>query len=148
MNRPALIPQDLAEKVRDALWRDDHASQALGMQILTYGPGLATLSMTVRGDMLNGFGICHGGLISTLADSAMAFASNSHNVVAVASSLSVEFIASAQRDDVLSAVATECAKTGRTGVYDVVVTNQHGATVALMRGRVQRIKGKSIAEAG
>ena len=146
MNMPALVSQDLAEKVRDALWRDDHASQTLGMQILACGPGQATLTMNVRRDMLNGFGICHGGLISTLADSAMGFASNSHNVIAVASSLSVEFVASAQRDDVLTAIATECAKTGRTGVYDVVVINQHGATVALIRGRVQRIKGKSVTE--
>jgi acyl-CoA thioesterase len=75
--------QQIAEAVRDAMWRDDRASKALGMQVLAIGPGTATMSMTVREDMLNGHDICHGGLIATLADSTFAFACNAYNEVTV-----------------------------------------------------------------
>ena len=69
--------QQIAEAVRDAMLANDRATQSLGMEILAVGPGSSTLAMTVRDDMLNGFDICHGGLITTLADSAFAFACNS-----------------------------------------------------------------------
>jgi acyl-CoA thioesterase len=122
----------------------DGASRGLGMRITKIGEGTATLTMTVRDDMLNGHAICHGGFITTLADSAFAFACNSRNVVTVASGLSVDFLAPAHRGDVLTASAAETSRTGRTGVYDMVVTNQHGARVALVRGRSHSLAGRTV----
>jgi acyl-CoA thioesterase len=114
------------------------------MRIAQVGEGTATLTMTVRDDMLNGHDICHGGFITTLADSAFAFACNSRNVVTVAASLSVDFLAPARRGDVLTATASETSRTGRTGVYDMVVVNQHGARVALVRGRSHSMSGRTV----
>ncbi len=122
----------------------DRASRGLGMAIVGIGAGTATLTMKVRDDMLNGFEICHGGFITTLADSAFAFACNSRNVITVAAGLTVDFLAPAHRGDVLTAQAVEVSKSGRTGIYDAVVTNQHGVRVALVRGRSHSLPGKSV----
>jgi acyl-CoA thioesterase len=138
--------QVIAEATRDAMWKDDRASKALGMQVLAIGPGSATLVMTVREDMLNGHDICHGGLITTLADSAFAFACNAYNEVTVASGFDVNLLAAARRGDVLTAVAREVSKAGRTGVYDIAVTNQHGEAVAAFRGRSYTMKGQALVE--
>jgi acyl-CoA thioesterase len=138
--------QRVAEACRDLMWRDDRASKALGMQVLAIGPGSATLAMTVREDMLNGHDICHGGLITTLADSAFAFACNAYNEITVASGFDVNLIAAARLGDVLTASATEVAKSGRTGVYDIAVLNQHGQRVAAFRGRSYTMKGKPLVE--
>jgi acyl-CoA thioesterase len=100
----------------------------------------------VRDDMLNGHGLCHGGLIATLADSAFAFACNAYNEVTVASGFDVNLLAGARRGDLLSASAREVAKSGRTGVYDIAVTNQRGEAVAAFRGRSYTIKGKPVIE--
>ena len=140
-------PQRIAEAVRDAMWRDDRASKALGMEVLAIGPGTATLRMTVRDDMLNGHDICHGGLITTLADSAFAFACNSYNELTVASGFSVDLLAPGRLNDVLTARCTEVSKAGRTGVYDTEVTNQRGERVAVFRGRSYTIKGKPAVSA-
>ena len=129
------------------MFANDRASRGLGMAIVEIGGGTAALTMTVRDDMLNGFEICHGGFITTLADSAFAFACNSHNVVTVAAGLTVDFIAPAQRGDVLTARAIEVSKAGRTGIYDMVVTNQRGARVALVRGRSHSLAGKAVVPA-
>ncbi len=144
MTQAPLSPQARAEAARDALWREDFASQTLGMSVVEVAPGHATLTMTVRRDMLNGLGICHGGLLTTFADTALAFASNSYNEVAVATSLSADFIAPARLNDQLTAVAHERAKTKRTGLYEVTVTNQHGDVLALVRGRIHRTPGKTL----
>lgn len=136
--------QQVAEATRDAMWPDDRASQMLGMQVTAIGPGSATLAMTVREDMLNGHDTCHGGLITTLADSAFAFACNSYNEITVAAGFDVNLVAAAHLGDRLTAVATEVSKSGRTGVYDIVVSNQHGATVAVFRGRSYTMKGKPL----
>ena len=122
----------------------DRASRGLGMQIESVGPGHATMSMAVRDDMLNGHDICHGGFITLLADSAFAFACNARNVVTVAAGLTVDFLAPARAGDVLTATATESSRAGRTGVYDMVVTNQHGARIALVRGRSHSLAGKTV----
>jgi acyl-CoA thioesterase len=122
----------------------DGASRGLGMRIAQVGEGTATLTMAVRDDMLNGHEICHGGFITTLADSAFAFACNSRNVVTVASGLSVDFLAPAHRGDVLTATAAEVSRSGRTGVYDMVVVNQHGAKIAFVRGRSHSMVGRSV----
>ena len=138
----AMNPQQIAEAVRDGMFARDRASKALGMEIVAISPGGATLAMTVREDMLNGVDICHGGLITTLADSAFAFACNSYNELTVASGFSVDIVAPARLGDQLTAVATEVALAGRTGVYDINVRNQRGELVAAFRGKSYRIKGK------
>ena len=129
------------------MFAGDRASRGLGMSIASVGDGTATLTMTVRDDMLNGHEICHGGFITTLADSAFAFACNSGNVVTVAAGLTVDFLAPAHRGDVLTAHATEVSRSGRTGVYDMVVTNQHGVRVALVRGRSHSLPGRAVIQA-
>jgi acyl-CoA thioesterase len=138
--------QAIAEAVRDRMFADDVASRGLGMRVEAVGPGFSKLSMTVRPDMLNGFKTCHGGFIATLADSAFAFACNSHNEVTVASGIVVDFLAPVYEGDVLQAECHEVALTGRTGVYDITVTNQHGKAVVVMRGRSHTIKGKAVVE--
>ncbi len=137
-------PQQVAEATRDAMWRDDRASRGLGMQVLAVGPGSATVAMTVREDMLNGHDICHGGFVTTLADSAFAFACNAYNELTVASGFDVNLMAAAKLGDVLTATAQEVSKSGRTGVYDVAVRNQRGEAVAAFRGRSYTMKGKAL----
>ena len=141
MSDPSLA-QQTAEHVREGMFANDRASKALGMQVTAIGPGRATLTMTVRADMLNGLDICHGGLVTTLADSAFAFACNSYNELTVASGFSVDLVAPAREGDVLTAAAEEVSLAGRTGVYDVNVSNQRGERVAVFRGRSYRMKGK------
>jgi acyl-CoA thioesterase len=137
-------PQAVALAVREAMYADDRASQALGIAVTDIGPGRATTTMTVRADMLNGFGICHGGLITTLADSAFAFACNSYNELTVASGFSLDIVAPGREGDALTATAHEVNKAGRTGVYDIEVLNQRGERVAVFRGRSYTLKGKPV----
>jgi acyl-CoA thioesterase len=139
------VAQALAEEVGRAMWSRDNATQALGMQLCAIAPGTATITMTVRPDMVNGHRICHGGLIFTLADSAFAYACNSYNLNTVASACHIDFLAPAREGDVLEATATERSASGRTGVYDIEVKVQGGKAVALFRGKSYRIKGEVIA---
>lgn len=140
----ALSPQQIAEQVRDRMMLDDQAVQALDIAIAAVGPGTAHARMTVRKDMLNGFAICHGGLLTTLADTAFAYACNAYNEVTVASGVSIDFVAPARQGDVLDAICSEQSVSGRTGVYDVTITNQRGERIALFRGRSYRLRGKTI----
>ena len=135
-------PQQIADYVRDGMLKNDAATQSLGMHVLQIGPGRATLTMTVRADMLNGHAICHGGFISTLADSAFAFACNSYDELTVASGFAIDFLASARLGDVLTARCVEVSKSGRTGVYDTDVVNQREERIAIFRGRSYTLKGK------
>ena len=141
-----MTAQDVAEAVRETMWEDDQASQALGMKVLEVGPGSATVCMTVRQDMLNGHDICHGGLMTMLADTAFAFACNAYNEVTVASGFDVNLISSARKGDVLTAVCIEISKSGRTGVYDVNVCNQREEAVVAFRGRSYTMKGKPVVD--
>jgi acyl-CoA thioesterase len=136
--------QRTAERVQHAMYADDRASQALGITISDIGPGRALATMTVRADMLNGFGICHGGLVATLADSAFAFACNTYDELTVASGFSIDIVAPSKEGDVLSARAEELHRAGRTGLYEVEVRNQRGERVALFRGRSYTVKGKRV----
>jgi acyl-CoA thioesterase len=136
--------QRVAEAVGRGMFAQDTAARSLGMQVESIGPGHARIGMTVRPDMLNGFAICHGGLITTLADTAFAYACNSHNELTVAAGIVVDFIAPVHEGDRLTADAREVAVRGRTGVYDITVTDQHDRTVAVMRGRSFTQKGKSV----
>jgi len=139
-----LDPQAVANAVAAGMMAEDAASRALGITVESMAPGHARVSMRVRPDMLNGFKICHGGYIATLADSAFAFACNSHNELTLAAGIVVDFIAPANEGELLTAEAREVALSGRTGVYDVTVTNQRGDLIAVMRGRSHRLKGKPV----
>ncbi len=121
------------------MWAHDMASRALGMRLLDVGPGSAQVSMQVRDDMVNGHGICHGGLIASLADSTFAVACNSHGPAAVASGFEVEFLEPCRLGDLLIATATERVRRGRAGIYDVTV--RRGETVvAEFRGRSRTLQ--------
>jgi acyl-CoA thioesterase len=138
----------VAQLAARRMWDEDKASQALGMTLADIGPGFAVLSMTVRADMANGHGMCHGGFMFLLADSAFAFACNSHNQRAVAAGAEIHFVAPAKVGDVLTAQATEQHREGRSGFYDVRVTDQNGVLIALFRGRSATIKGFLVEDAG
>lgn len=138
--------QRVAERAVEALWRGDAASQGLGMQVESRGPGRAEVSMRVRPDMVNGHGICHGGLVFALADSAFAFACNSHGDNTVAAGAAIEFLKPAREGDVLRAAAAERWRAGRSGIYEIEVRNQQGDLVALFRGRSHQIAGRLIDE--
>jgi acyl-CoA thioesterase len=136
--------QRLAEQVTEVLYGQDRTSQALGIRIGEVRPGYARLSMVVRPDMTNGHRIGHGGMVFTLADTAFAFACNSHNENNVAASASIDFLAPSHEGDELTAVATEVWRSGRSGIYEITVTNQKGARIALFRGRSARIAGQVV----
>ena len=133
--------QALAEAVGRAMYSRDQASQSLGMTLDSIAEGRAQMTMRVRPDMCNGHGMCHGGLIFTLADSTFAFACNSYNINAVAQGCSIDFVAAAKNGDTLTARGEVRQQGKRTGVYDITVTNQNGETIALFRGKSYRLKG-------
>ncbi len=137
----------LALDVGLAMYARDFASQALGMQLVEIAPGRAKMAMQVRQDMSNGIGICHGGLLFALADSAFAYACNSRNCNTVASGCSIDFVASARLGDTVWADAHERSVAGRTGVYDVTLSLADGTVLAHFRGKSYRIKGQHVADA-
>lgn len=139
--------QALAERVAIEMLAADRASQSLGMRVESVGPGRATVTMTVRDDMVNGHATCHGGIIFLLADSTFAFACNSYNRKTVAQGCSIEYLAPAHAGDVLRASGVERSRSGRTGVYDIEVRDQHERVVALFRGKSYRIDGHVVPEA-
>ena len=135
--------QETAEAVRETMLSNDRLTRAFGMHVMEISPGAATVQMQVRDDMLNGYDTCHGGVIASLADSAFAFACNSHGELTVASGFSIDFVAPARAGDLLTARSHEISKTGRIGVYDTEVMNQRGERVAVFRGRSYTAKGRS-----
>ena len=124
-----------------ALRARDLCAAALGIEVLAADAGSATVEMLVRPDMCNGLGTCHGGMIFTLADAAMSYASNSHDVNAFATNATVEFLSPAHAGDVIRATAVEHHLAGRTGIYDVAVVREDGSMVATFRGRTLRVGG-------
>ncbi|UCV28899.1 hydroxyphenylacetyl-CoA thioesterase PaaI [Ferribacterium limneticum] len=137
--------QALADATAEAMFARDRAAQALGIKIVRVQPGASLLTMTVRSDMVNGHHICHGGMIFSLADTAFAYACNSYNKNTVASACHIDFLAPAKEGETLEAEAVEQSASGRTGVYDITVRNNHGKTIALFRGKSYRINGEVIA---
>lgn len=127
------------------MWADDAASQALGMTLDEVRPGYARMSMLIRSDMVNGHGICHGGFVFALADSAFAFACNSYNRSTVAQACDIVYVAPVRLGDHLVAEAVERTRYGRNGVYDVSV-RRDGDVVAEFRGRSREIAGNLVAE--
>ncbi len=138
-----MTPDDKARAVANAMWAQDRASQAMGMRLVAVGAGTATLSMTVKSDHCNGFGILHGGLLATLADSAFAFACNSQNALTVASGFDIDIVRSARVGDELTARAQAAHQGGRSGVYDVTVTRGE-ELIAVFRGRATRLKDRFV----
>jgi acyl-CoA thioesterase len=134
-------PDALARACAQAMWDEDRASRGLGMAIESVGPGRAVLSMTVTEAMVNGHGICHGGFIFTLADSAFAFVCNTYNDQVVAQHGAITFLRPGRLGERLEAEAVERAREGRSGLYDVRVTGPGGVLVAEFRGH-SRTTGK------
>ena len=133
--------QQLADAVGREFYAHDAAVQAMGMTLTAIGPGRAEFAMTVRDDMLNSHGTCHGGLIFTLADTAFAYACNAHNRRCVAQSCSITFLAPAPAGSRLIARCNAVASAGRSGIYDTTVTDDDGTTIALFRGQSREVKG-------
>jgi acyl-CoA thioesterase len=138
--RAAASPDDIARACAEAMWKEDDASKGLGIKIVAIGPGLATLAMTVQPHMVNGQRIAHGGFIFALADSAFAFACNTHNERAVAAQGSITFIRPGKLGDRLVAAAREITRNGRSGIYDVQVT-ANDVVIAEFRGHSRLIGG-------
>ena len=125
----------IAQDATQRMFANDRASKALGMEVEVPAPGQALVTMTVREDMLNGFDMCHGGIVFSLADTAFAFSCNSYGRTTVAAGASMEWLRPVRLGDKLSADAREIQRGRRTGYYDIRVTNQDDELVALFRGR-------------
>jgi len=136
--------QEIAEKCAETMWSKDNASQKLGMALGDVSPGCAAMAMTITDDMTNGHKTCHGGYIFTLADSCFAFACNNRNQNTVAQHCSISYVAPAFAGDQLTAIAKEQAHYGRSGIYDIRITNQKDDLIAEFRGHSRTIKGTHI----
>lgn len=143
------MTRDAAEIARlstEAMWAEDNASRTLGMRIEEVGPGFAILSMGVSDAMVNGHGFCHGGYIFTLADSAFAFACNSHNQRHVGQHCQISYVAPGRLGMRLTAQARERQRGERSGIYDVTVTSEAGEVIAEFRGSSRSIPGMWVPE--
>jgi acyl-CoA thioesterase len=136
--------QQIAEACAAAMWAEDRASAGLGMRITRVAPGEAELAMVVEERMVNGHGICHGGFIFTLADSAFAFACNSLNRRTVAQSNTITYLRPAKLHDRLTAHAVQTVLAGRSGITDVTVSDQDGRQIAVFRGLSRSIEGHLV----
>lgn len=139
-----LSASELAAEVARKMYLADEASRHLGMVLKDVGPGTAVMTMRVLDYMLNGHKTCHGGYMFLLADSTFAFACNSYNQNTVAQAAQINFLKAVPLDSLLTATATEISKTGRTGLYDIDVTNETGDLVASFRGNSHTIKGQIL----
>lgn len=133
-----MVARSLAERVVAQMHEEDPFSRWLNVVRLSVAPGGCVLQLTVRAEMLNGFAIGHGGITYSLADSCLAFASNSHGIQAVSIETSISHTKPVKEGDVLVATAEELSLGSRIGVYHIHVTNQRGETVALFKGTVFR----------
>jgi acyl-CoA thioesterase len=136
-----------ARALVESLYRDDRASQSLGIDILDVDPGRVRIAMTVRPDMVNGYGMCHGGFVFAFADSAFAFACNSYGDPMVAAGASIEFLAPTPCGERVTASAVEVSRGPRHGIYDVTVSSASGSVLAHFRGRCSRLRAANQAAA-
>jgi acyl-CoA thioesterase len=127
-----------AKKIVDKMFLHDPFSLWLGIERVEDGPGISVLRLKVRRDMLNGFSIAHGGIAYSLADSALAFASNSHGIQCVSIETSISHVQKVFEGDVISTRVDELSLNSKIGVYHIVVSNQHGVDVAIFKGSVYR----------
>ena len=133
-----------ARRLVGAMLARDAFSAWLGLEVVEVRAGACTVRMTVRDEMTNGFGVCHGGVTFSLADSALAFASNTHGTITVSVENAMSYPAAARAGDVLTAVAEEDAASARLAYYRVTVRKQDGTTVALFRGTVYRTQKEFV----
>jgi acyl-CoA thioesterase len=140
-------PEETARLSADAMWEDDNATRHLGIERIAVGPGRAVMAMTIGPSMTNGHGMCHGGYIFLLADSAFAFACNSHGQRNVAQHCSVSFLAPGKLGSRLTAEAIERQRGERSGITDVTVRDETGATIAEFRGHSRTIPGSLLPQA-
>ena len=143
-----MTPKERANASAQSMWSTDGASQWLGMSIVSVDEGTAMLALDVEKHHCNGHGMCHGGITFALADSAFAFACNSRNAKTVAQHNVISYTAPAQAGDRLTATAREVSLTGRSGIYDVTVTNQDSKLIAEFRGFSRAIGGTLFDENG
>ena len=141
-----MTPDERAQKSSQAMWEGDDASKWIGMSLIEVKEATATLEVTVEKHHCNGHGSCHGGVIYSLADSAFAFACNSRNQATVAQHNTITYLAPGFLNDTLTAHAVETSLIGRTGIYDVRVTNQNDDLIAEFRGCSRTIKGQLFEE--
>lgn len=141
-----LTPKERANRSAQAMWADDQASKWLGISLVKIDEGSATMELTVHPHHANGHGVCHGGVIFSLADSTFAFACNSRNQNTLAQHCMVTYTMPAKVGDQLTAIASEVSTTGRSGIYDVKITNQTGQTIGEFRGFSRTIKGQLFPE--
>ncbi|MET1412255.1 hydroxyphenylacetyl-CoA thioesterase PaaI [Roseibium sp. HPY-6] len=141
-----MTPQELAEACAQIMWDGDHASQALGMEVLHVAPGKASIRMEVTRQMTNGHGNMHGGYLFTLADSAFAFACNTYNQVTVAQHCTITYVAPGTLGDILTAEAREVSRQGRSGIYDVTLTREDGTVITEFRGHSRTINRTFLSE--
>ena len=139
--------QRLAEAAAEVMMASDRAARRLGIHVVSVAPGRSVLRMVVRREMLNGHDMGHGGMTFTLADTAFAYACNSHNQSAVAQTAQVTFLRPTRAGDVLTAAAEEISLGRRSGIYDVTVVNQRDEKVAVFRGNSATIGGTLVPEA-
>ncbi|MHC8318589.1 hydroxyphenylacetyl-CoA thioesterase PaaI [Pseudomonas sp. LB3P31] len=137
---------NLASACAQTMLKRDAASLGMGMRLLSAAPGCARVGMSVRADMIQGHGTCHGGYLFALADSAFAFACNSYNDATVAIGCSIDYIAPAHLGDTLTADCIEQSRSGRTGNYDVRIENQQGQLIALFHGKSYKVRGTVLAQ--
>jgi acyl-CoA thioesterase len=137
---PSDDPLHRAREVVGSLYLADRASQALGIEIMDVAAGRVRIEMTVRTDMVNGYGMCHGGIVFAFADSAFAFACNSYGEPMVAAGASIEFLAPTPLGERVAATATEISRSARHGIYDVAVSDAAGRVLAQFRGRCARLR--------
>ncbi len=126
------------KEVIDHLLKNDRFSTWMGIELEKVSPGECIISMTIREEMLNGFGIAHGGVTFALADTALAIASNSYNILSVALDASISYPNAVNEGDKLTAKACQISLSRKTGVYSISISNQHDQVVAFFKGTVYR----------
>jgi acyl-CoA thioesterase len=132
------MDNSLPRKITDKMMGSDWFSRWLGIEVCESGPGSCILQLTIRKEMLNGFGIAHGGITYSLADSALAFASNSHNRMSVSVETSISHTKQLKEGDVITAHAEEMSLSNKIAIYHITIRNQHDEVVALFKGTVYR----------
>jgi acyl-CoA thioesterase len=138
--------KSVATQVIDKMYNNDPFSLWLGIERVEESAGSCCLRMKVRNEMLNGFGIIHGGVSFSLADSALAFASNSHGIQSVSIDNSINYFEPAKEGDILTATTEEIRTTHKLGLYHITITNQHGHKIAIFKGMVYRTGKKWLEE--
>ncbi len=141
-----MTEDERAKRVAAFMWERDKLSPGMGMKLAKIEPGSAVVTMRIRPDMVNGHGICHGGVIFTLADSTFAYACNSRNQSTLAQMCSITYVSPGHEGEELRAEAREINLAGRSGIYDVTISGEDGRKVAEFRGHSRQISGQHIEE--